>query len=116
MPFRNHPLRPWPVAPVDAGRCHQPRALHGPGESAIMGKPAGRSVGSHEFGHYWMARHHGVPVTLPYFIPAPTLIGTFGAFIRIQAVVPNRGALFNIGVAGPIAGFVVAVPAIVMGL
>jgi membrane-associated protease RseP (regulator of RpoE activity) len=73
-------------------------------------------LGTHEFGHYWMARHHGVPVTLPYFIPAPTLIGTFGAFIRIQAVVPNRGALFDIGVAGPIAGFVVAVPAIVVGL
>lgn len=73
-------------------------------------------LGTHEFGHYWMARHHGVPVTLPYFIPAPTLIGTFGAFIRIQSVVPNRRALFDIAVAGPIAGFVVAVPAIVVGL
>jgi membrane-associated protease RseP (regulator of RpoE activity) len=73
-------------------------------------------LGTHEFGHYWMARHHGVPVTLPYFIPAPSLIGTFGAFIRIKGVVPNRGALFDIGVAGPLAGFVVAVPAIVLGL
>jgi membrane-associated protease RseP (regulator of RpoE activity) len=73
-------------------------------------------LGTHEFGHYWMARHHGVPVTLPYFIPAPSLIGTFGAFIRIKDTVPDRGSLFNIGVAGPIAGFVVAVPAVVLGL
>jgi membrane-associated protease RseP (regulator of RpoE activity) len=73
-------------------------------------------LGTHEFGHYWMARYHRVPVTLPYFIPAPSLIGTFGAFIRIKSIVPNRGALFNIGVAGPIAGFVVAVPAIIIGL
>lgn len=73
-------------------------------------------LGTHEFGHYWMARYHGVPVTLPYFIPAPSLIGTFGAFIRIKDTVPNRGALFDIGVAGPIAGFVVAVPAIVVGI
>lgn len=73
-------------------------------------------LGIHEFGHYWMARYHGVPVTLPYFIPAPSLIGTFGAFIRIKGAVPNRGALFDIGVAGPLAGFIVAVPAIVLGL
>ena len=73
-------------------------------------------LGTHEFGHYWMACHHQVPVTLPYFIPAPSLIGTFGAFIRIKSTVPNRGALFDIGVAGPVAGFVVAVPAIVVGI
>jgi membrane-associated protease RseP (regulator of RpoE activity) len=73
-------------------------------------------LGTHEFGHYWMARHHGVPVTLPYFLPAPSLIGTFGAFIRIQSIVPNRKALFDIGVAGPIAGFIVALPAIIAGL
>ena len=73
-------------------------------------------LGTHEFGHYWMARYHGVPVTLPYFIPAPSIIGTFGAFIRIKDVVPNRGALFDIGVAGPIAGFAVALPAIVLGI
>src|SRR5262249_33275223 len=73
-------------------------------------------LGTHEFGHYWMARYHRVPVTLPYFIPAPSLIGTFGAFIRIKDTVPNRGALFDIGVAGPIAGFVVAVPAIALGI
>jgi membrane-associated protease RseP (regulator of RpoE activity) len=73
-------------------------------------------LGTHEFGHYWMARHHGVAVTLPYFIPAPSLIGTFGAFIRIKSLIPNRAVLFDIGVAGPIAGFVVALPAIIAGL
>jgi membrane-associated protease RseP (regulator of RpoE activity) len=73
-------------------------------------------LGTHEFGHYAMSRRHGVAVTLPYFIPAPSFIGTFGAFIRIKSIVPDRRALFNIGVAGPIAGFVVAVPAIVVGL
>ncbi|MBI3328101.1 MAG: site-2 protease family protein, partial [Nitrospinae bacterium] len=73
-------------------------------------------LGTHEFGHYFMSRRHKVAVTLPYFIPAPSFIGTFGAFIRIKSTVPDRRALFNIGVAGPIAGFVVAVPAIVLGL
>jgi membrane-associated protease RseP (regulator of RpoE activity) len=73
-------------------------------------------LGTHEFGHYFMSWRHGVVATLPYFIPAPTFIGTFGAFIRLKSVVPDRRALFNIGVAGPIAGFVVAVPAIVVGL
>jgi membrane-associated protease RseP (regulator of RpoE activity) len=73
-------------------------------------------LGTHEFGHYWMSCRHGVAVTLPYFIPSPSFIGTFGAFIRIKSLVPDRRALFDIGVAGPIAGFVVAVPAIVVGL
>jgi membrane-associated protease RseP (regulator of RpoE activity) len=73
-------------------------------------------LGTHEFGHYFMSRRHGVAVTLPYFLPAPSFIGTFGAFIRIKSIVPDRRALFDIGVAGPIAGFVVAVPAIIVGL
>jgi membrane-associated protease RseP (regulator of RpoE activity) len=73
-------------------------------------------LGTHEFGHYWMSCRHGVSVTLPYFIPSPSFIGTFGAFIRIKSLVPHRRALFDIGVAGPIAGFVVAVPAILVGL
>jgi len=73
-------------------------------------------LGTHELGHYWLSRRHGVSATLPYFIPAPTFIGTFGAFIRIKSIIPDRGALFNIGVAGPIAGFAVALPAVVLGL
>jgi membrane-associated protease RseP (regulator of RpoE activity) len=64
---------------------------------------------AHEMGHYLFCRHYGVRATLPFFIPAPTLIGTLGAVIRIKAPIRSRAALFDIGIAGPIAGFVVAV-------
>ncbi|HEU5400751.1 MAG TPA: site-2 protease family protein [Terriglobales bacterium] len=71
---------------------------------------------AHEMGHYICARRYHVEATLPYFIPAPTLIGTLGAFIRIKSFIPTREALFDIGIAGPIAGFVFAVPAMFAGL
>ena len=64
---------------------------------------------SHEMGHYLLCRYYGVRATLPFFLPAPTLIGTLGAVIRIKAPIRSRAALFDIGIAGPIAGFVVAV-------
>jgi membrane-associated protease RseP (regulator of RpoE activity) len=63
---------------------------------------------AHEMGHYLFCRYYGVRATLPFFIPAPTLIGTLGAVIRIKAPIRSRKALFDIGIAGPIAGFVVA--------
>ena len=63
---------------------------------------------AHEMGHYLYCKHYGVYATLPFFIPAPTLIGTLGAFIRIRAPIRSRTALFDIGIGGPIAGFVVA--------
>ncbi len=72
--------------------------------------------GVHEMGHYAAARRHGVAVTPPYFIPAPSFIGTFGAFIKIKSPVPHRNALLDIGAAGPIAGAVVAVPVLLVGL
>jgi len=71
---------------------------------------------SHEMGHFVACRRYGVQATLPYFIPLPTPIGTLGAFIRIRSPFPSRAALFDIGIAGPIAGFLVAVPALVAGL
>jgi membrane-associated protease RseP (regulator of RpoE activity) len=73
---------------------------------------------AHEFGHYVACRRYGVDATLPFFLPAPPLFlaGTFGAFIKIRTPIPSRRALFDIGVAGPIAGFVVAVPVAVAGL
>lgn len=71
---------------------------------------------AHEMGHYLAARYYGVDASLPYFIPAPTLIGTFGAFIRIRSRIHSRRALFDIGIAGPIAGFVVAVGALAVGM
>jgi membrane-associated protease RseP (regulator of RpoE activity) len=71
----------------------------------------------HELGHYTLARWHDVSATLPYFIPAPPLlIGTFGAFIRMQTPPPNRRALFDVGAAGPWAGLLLAVPAAFVGL
>lgn len=63
---------------------------------------------AHEMGHFIYCVRYGVYATLPYFIPAPTLIGTLGAFIRIRSPIRSREALFDIGIAGPIAGFVVA--------
>ena len=73
-------------------------------------------LGTHEFGHYYYAQKHGVDATLPYFIPAPTVIGTFGAFIKINSPIRKKSALLQIGAAGPIAGFIVAVPALIIGL
>jgi hypothetical protein len=63
---------------------------------------------AHEMGHYLMCLRYGVSATLPFFIPTPLLIGTMGAFIRIRAPIRSRNALFDIGIAGPIAGFIVA--------
>jgi membrane-associated protease RseP (regulator of RpoE activity) len=71
---------------------------------------------AHEMGHYVLCRYYGVRATLPFFIPAPTLIGTLGAVIRIKAPIRSRAALFDIGVAGPIAGFVVAVVTLAMAM
>lgn len=73
---------------------------------------------SHEMGHYLACRYYGVNATLPYFIPAPPifLAGTFGAFIKIRSPIPSRRALFDIGLAGPLAGFVVALPLSVVGI
>ncbi|HSU87908.1 MAG TPA: site-2 protease family protein [Terriglobia bacterium] len=71
---------------------------------------------AHEMGHYLYARHCRVYATLPYFVPFPSLIGTLGAFIRIKSPIPSRAALFDIGIAGPIAGFIPAFVALVAGL
>jgi membrane-associated protease RseP (regulator of RpoE activity) len=75
-------------------------------------------LGAHELGHYVACRYYDIDASLPYFIPAPPpiLIGTFGAFIRIRSPFPNRRSLFDVGVAGPIAGFVFAIPVAVVGL
>jgi len=73
-------------------------------------------LGFHEFGHYYYAQKHNVNATLPYFIPAPTFIGTFGAFIKIKSPIYRKNALLQIGAAGPIAGFIIAVPALIIGL
>ena len=73
---------------------------------------------SHEMGHYLTCRYYGIDASLPYFIPFPFLsfIGTMGAFIKIRAPIRDRGSLLDVGVAGPIAGFVVAVAALVFSI
>jgi len=71
---------------------------------------------AHEMGHFLTARHYGVDVSLPYFLPAPTLIGTMGAFIRIRSAIFSKRALFDIGIAGPLAGFVVLLAPLAVGL
>jgi membrane-associated protease RseP (regulator of RpoE activity) len=74
-------------------------------------------LGAHEFGHYFMGRYHGVHVTLPYFIPFPfSYFGTMGAFIRMKEIPKNRNVLLDIGIAGPLAGLVVAIPVLFLGL
>ena len=98
-----HPLWIW----------HQPSRL-------LMGIPFSVALMAillaHEFGHFLLCEKYEVDATLPFFIPAPTLIGTMGAFIRIKSPIRSRRALFDIGVAGPIAGFVVALPLLLVGL
>src|SRR5664279_3255530 len=71
---------------------------------------------AHEMGHYLYARHYRVYATPPFFVPFPSLIGTLGAFIRIKSPIPSRAALFDIGIAGPIAGFIPACVALLYGL
>ena len=71
---------------------------------------------SHELSHYVASRRHNVQATLPYFIPAPTFIGTFGAFIKMKSPVTSRKALLDIGISGPLAGFIISVIVSVIGL
>lgn len=73
-------------------------------------------LGAHELGHYFAARHHAMNVSLPYFIPVPFGLGTFGAFIRMRALAPDRKSLFDMAAAGPLTGLVFAVPALLIGL
>jgi hypothetical protein len=70
----------------------------------------------HELGHFLTCRYYKIDATLPYFIPAPTLIGTLGAFIKIKSPITRKQQLFDIGVAGPITGFILSVPALAYGL
>jgi membrane-associated protease RseP (regulator of RpoE activity) len=71
---------------------------------------------AHELGHFFACRYYGISASYPYFIPAPTLIGTMGAFIRIRSPIYNRKALFDVGIAGPVVGFLFAIPALAIAI
>jgi len=71
---------------------------------------------AHELGHFFACRYYGISASYPYFLPAPTLIGTLGAFIRIRSPIYNRRALFDVGLAGPVVGFMFAVPALAIAV
>ena len=71
---------------------------------------------AHEMGHYLTCRYYKIDASLPYFLPAPSLIGTLGAFIRIRSAIYYKRQLFDVGIAGPIAGFVFVIPALAIGL
>src|SRR5215468_6582571 len=101
-----------PFFPVDRVWQHPSRLLLGiPFSASLM-----LILLAHEMGHYLYCVRYGVYATLPFFIPFPTLIGTMGAFIRIRSPIRSRTALFDIGIAGPIAGFIVACAVLAVSL
>lgn len=101
-----------PLFPVGWVLSHPERILQGlPFAAAVM-----FFFLAHEMGHYLYCRHYGIYATLPFFIPMPTLIGTMGAVILIRSPIRSRKALFDIGIAGPIAGFVVALSLLVISI
>jgi membrane-associated protease RseP (regulator of RpoE activity) len=103
----------------EVSRAYFQELWHNPG-LLILGVPFSFTLLSillaHELGHYLTCRHYGIRATYPYFIPAPTLIGTLGAFIRIKSPIATRRELFDVGISGPLAGFVIAVPALTLAI
>jgi membrane-associated protease RseP (regulator of RpoE activity) len=102
------------------GQVENPQALRADPTLLYQGLAYGVSLmfilGVHEGGHYLATRYHKLKSTLPYFIPVPFFLGTFGAFIQMRSPMPNRRALFDIGIAGPLAGLVVSLPILLWGL
>jgi membrane-associated protease RseP (regulator of RpoE activity) len=104
----------WPLAFVDARLLLQWEVIS---SGLWYSVPVLGILMAHELGHYFACRYYDVDATLPFFIPAPFLLtGTLGAVIRIREAFPSKRALFDIGVAGPIAGFVVLVPLLAWGM
>ncbi len=107
------------VQELEEGDAGRPAALLD-GDVLLRGVPYAAALlavlGAHEMGHYAACRRYRIPATLPFFIPGLPILGTFGAVIRIRGIIPNRKALFDVAAAGPIAGFLVALPILVLGL
>src|SRR5712692_7682864 len=112
-------LIPWyyarAVVEIVRGAFTHPKSL---GQGLVFSASLLAILTAHEFGHYLFCRYYGVDATLPFFIPQPPLLfpGTFGAFIRMKSPVPSRCALFDIGLAGPLAGFIVIIPIAFVGV
>src|SRR5512138_1348524 len=110
------------VTTLWAGFGLSPLAAHAPTVANVVagGLPFAASLVAilftHEMGHYVLARRYGVSTTLPYFIPIPFGVGTLGAVIRMRSALPSRRAALDIGAAGPLAGFAVALPLLFWGL
>ncbi len=123
------PARPWlhwvlfaltVLTTTWAGAAHQGIDLLREPARFAVGLPYSLGLlailGVHEMGHYFAARRHGMNVTPPFFIPVPFALGTFGAFIKMKSPSEDRRALFDVAVAGPLAGLLVAIPALLIGL
>lgn len=123
------PIRPWLhwllfgltfLTTTLAGAAHQGVNLLREPDRFSVGLPYSIALlailGCHELGHYFTARYHRMYVTPPFFIPVPFALGTFGAFIQMRSPAENRKALFDVAVAGPLAGLAVAIPALYFGL
>ena len=106
-------------APFSEGFGFYGSILHEPG-LLLLGIPFSFTLLgillAHELGHYFACRHHHIHSSYPFFIPAPTLIGTFGAFILIRSPIRSPRALFDVGASGPLVGFIVALPALAYGV
>jgi membrane-associated protease RseP (regulator of RpoE activity) len=126
MEHRTQPLVHWVLflltvlTTIWAGAAQQGVDLLREPERFSIGLPYALGIlsilGVHEAGHYFMARRHGIQVTPPFFIPVPSSLGTFGAFIQMKSPTENRRALFDVAVAGPLAGLAIAIPALLIGL
>ncbi len=106
-------LAPWLEPRTVAGVWQTPELLH---MGFLFSLTALTILLAHEMGHYVACRRYGLPCTLPYFLPVPLNFGTFGAFIKIKAPLLNKRQLFDVGIAGPIAGFVILVPFLLWGV
>jgi membrane-associated protease RseP (regulator of RpoE activity) len=124
-----HKVRPWLhwllfaltfLTTTFAGAAHQGINLLREPDRVASGLPYSTALlailGFHELGHYFTARYHGIRVTPPFFVPVPFALGTFGAFIQMRSPAENRRGLFDVAVAGPLAGLMIALPALYFGL
>ncbi len=106
-------LPPWTSPEIVAAVWKNPDLL---AQGLAFSIPLLIILGAHELGHYWVARHYGLRVSPPYFLPLPAALGTLGAFIRLRSPVRNRRELFDVGISGPLAGFLALIPFLVLGV